>query len=102
MKSIFILIISLVSFLANAQGLPADPTTGKVVYTGAAQIPAGITPAQAFGRAKVWLSDAFTGHAVLTEDAASGLLSGGGVVPGRAGRECVASWCMKHAPRFSC
>jgi len=81
MKLLFTLLFALFCLAATAQGLPSDPTTGKVVYAGVAQIPASVTPAQAFGRAKVWLSDAFTGHAVLTEDAASGLLSGGGVVP---------------------
>ena len=78
MKAILAILLLCLAFSTHAQ-LPVDPNTGKVVYSGSVPLPNGVTSTQAFGRAKVWLSDAFTGHATLAEDAASGLLSGGGV-----------------------
>lgn len=75
------LLLVLLTFALHAQGLPADSLTGKIVYRGAVPLPTGVTPVQAFGRAKVWLADAFTNKTILAEDAASGLLSGGGRIP---------------------
>lgn len=69
----------LLAYATTYAQLPADPTTGKIVYTGALPLPANVTAAQAFGRSKIWLSRAFLDHDVPVEDAASGLLSSAGV-----------------------
>ena len=76
----FAILLTASAFRASAQVLPTDSVTGKIVYRGVIPVPADVTQAQAFGRAKIWLADAFTNKTILAEDAASGLLSGGGSV----------------------
>lgn len=81
MKHFFIVaLLCMFSLASCAQGLPADSVTGKIMYRGAQALPANTPAAQAFGRAKIWLADYFGGNSILTDDAASGLLSGVGKV----------------------
>ena len=65
---------------AGYAALPIDSATQKVTYRGAIALPPGTTQAQAYGRAKLWLADVFASKALIADDAASGLLSGGGIV----------------------
>ena len=82
MKPLLTLFFALLALVAQAQApaLPTDSLTGKIIYRGIVSLPAGVTQAQAFGRAKIWLADAFANKTILAEDASSGLLSGWGTV----------------------
>jgi hypothetical protein len=79
MKLFFTLFFGLLTLVTSAQGLPADPASGKVVYTGDILHTGSVNQQLAFGRAKMWLN-AVTTKGSMVEDAASGMLSGTGLV----------------------